>query len=882
MENNSNFDKVQAAVLENPEKAFGYEFSRSGRHLVNRKGGDLDAGKIRIDTVTGVVHYNGGSREAHSNIIKYLERWHLNAAGTQEALAKLADLYGITLEYTPEERAAIGRETLAREIVPYFIEALRQDPEGPAARYLKETRKLEPGTYFGELTAESLKRAKEGLKMRGIKYTREDLLALGLTPANAAAGFNLVIPYYHNGQIKGLQLRQTDPGNPDRYRKSGNYGAAGWCMNLKAGEPAVIVEGDLDAIRLLQAGAETNVIAMGGATPSEDLARTLRRNNITEITYIPDWEKDPDTGRIRNDIALKAVEAFQGLEIAGKTVLKAVYIAELPAPAPEDLQRCAVYKAGKLDRYKQDADSYGRDNGAEALLGVLCDLNTVEAWRWQMNRALLEELPEKGGELRTRAAVRRRFEEIYSRANWAEKAEMKAATGQSWAAELAAYGITPAAVDNLEKDTRNQERTRQLQEGSARLARALEEKAAPAELAGIVRRLGAAVEEDTREDWRPQLTEPFEAALESIKEQPETLKTGWKIGNIGKDGTFYRYGEIEFYPASIAVFCAPTSHGKTSILMQAAHRLALRYQEKTFIFVSVEENRRQLLERSLNLACNIEANEKGETSTGEYCFIRGTRKKAIKAAIRGADALAEYSPVLDYSESFTGLKRAIKMEIERYGRQLAPRLKFIHSEAGAETLTENIMQAVEDYKRAGIEIGAIFVDYLQLLQTEGRNFSRQDEIKEICKALAKLAKETELAIICAAQLNRESTYQRNGGGGIDAITAGNLGEGADIERIAHDIYLVLQTNLVPLHQYTGGKGDGSGELPIDSNKVNAGTRARRIFTRGNALDNPALKAGYMYVEQLKARASQPGGWALLPFDGERGTIGDTDTNKMAE
>ena len=71
---------------------------------------------------------------------------------------------------------------------------------------------------------------------------------------------------------------------------------------------------------------------------------------------------------------------------------------------------------------------------------------------------------------------------------------------------------------------------------------------------------------------------------------------------------------------------------------------------------------------------------------------------------------------------------------------------------------------------------------------------------------------------------------------------------------------------------------------MDPFKIAGGIRSRRLFTRGE-LGRPEtveLKKGYLYVEQLKARDGVTGGWGLLPFNGERGAIGETDKTKMAE
>ena len=60
------------------------------------------------------------------------------------------------------------------------------------------------------------------------------------------------------------------------------------------------------------------------------------------------------------------------------------------------------------------------------------------------------------------------------------------------------------------------------------------------------------------------------------------------------------------------------------------------------------------------------------------------------------------------------------------------------------------------------------------------------------------------------------------------------------------------------------------------------TRSLRIYnTKSIYTAEWELKRGYIYIERLKARDGKTEGWGLLPYDGERGFIGETDKSKMA-
>lgn len=51
-------------------------------------------------------------------------------------------------------------------------------------------------------------------------------------------------------------------------------------------------------------------------------------------------------------------------------------------------------------------------------------------------------------------------------------------------------------------------------------------------------------------------------------------------------------------------------------------------------------------------------------------------------------------------------------------------------------------------------LGMVFIDYLQLMQSPRRSENRQQEVSEISRSLKILARELEIPVICASQLNR--------------------------------------------------------------------------------------------------------------------------------
>lgn len=875
MIDNTNKQAVISAIWANPGPAFGCTFRQSGKYFENLPGGEYkERGKIRItqyaDGSNIRVYYNGSSREETTDVFTYLQTYVLKTANFADTLRELAEIYGLSLTFTPEERETMRRGDLARDVAASLIEALRLNPDGPTARYIQDVRRLTPdGVHFGELTPDSIKRAKDSLQTRGKQWAAADFEALGLTEARARAGYCCVIPYYLNGAIQGLIYRNINPHHSGpKYLYSEGLGRPGYCDRLEQGQPAVIVEGQLDAVRLIQQGVK-NVIAIGGAKIGGEIARLLRGRGITEVVYIPDNETD-EQGRRKTKLIHDAIRAFQSVQVDGEPVIKSLLLLDLPTPSGANA--------------KTDADSYGAEH-PDTFAGMI-DFEPVPAWLWEV-KALREWAAdqERGGRAPV-GSVQEQITDIYNR-NRSPYTRQQLRDYVGGCDDLARYGVTPQALADIEEWAKGREYQNRIKQAAADLSRAVEEQANPETVGAIVRRLRDAQGANTRAEWEAQLSEPFEAELDAIRKQPETSKTKWQLGTISKTGEYKPLERVEFFPADIAVFCAATSHGKTAVLFEAALDLVRNNPNKLYLFVSCEENKRQLTERALNVYIDTPTTETGKTEAGAYCFIKGTRKRTIKAAIMGAAAPEAYGGFMGRSEHFEALKKEIKRGVEAYGRDVRPRLKFVHTEASAESITANILYYVEQYRAAGVEVGGVFVDYMQLLTTEARNFSRPDELKEICKALKDCAARTELPVIIAAQLNREVLRNTNAANGtpLDNITVANIGEGADIERIAHDIYLVWQTDKTPLQWYIKAPSDNTTAPPEpvpNPNKIAGGIRSRRLFTRGE-LGRPEtvkLKTGYLYIEQLKARDGITGGWGLLPFDGERGTVGPNDKTEM--
>jgi replicative DNA helicase len=250
----------------------------------------------------------------------------------------------------------------------------------------------------------------------------------------------------------------------------------------------------------------------------------------------------------------------------------------------------------------------------------------------------------------------------------------------------------------------------------------------------------------------------FSSLLKLIKEdelkerqrnKPESLNSGYTIG-----------GEPLLLPSgAISILCAPTSHGKTTFLINLALNIATAYPDKETYLFSYEEDEDSILINTLNTYLDEE--------------LSGNNRTTLKNYFTGSN------------------KRVLPVKKDEFFKELIEtrRLNINYSSYSSDTLIEAIR-----YLHKHAKPGAIFIDYIQLLNLpEGKykTYSRQEEIKEICIALKDVAVETGLPIILGAQFNREVVNQIR-------IHATKIGEAGDIERIANLIVGFWNNNFQPL------------------------------------------------------------------------------------
>jgi replicative DNA helicase len=298
---------------------------------------------------------------------------------------------------------------------------------------------------------------------------------------------------------------------------------------------------------------------------------------------------------------------------------------------------------------------------------------------------------------------------------------------------------------------------------------------------------------------------------ERLAKKPESLNSGFTID-----------GEELLLPAgAISVLAAPTSHGKTTFLINLALNVAQAYPEKEAYLFSYEEDGDSILINTLNTYLDSDISSNNRRTLKSY-FATGSTEY-IKAHSR---------------EYFTQKKNQFFQQL------IDTRTLNIHySSYDSDTLIDAIR-----YLHKNTNVGSVFIDYIQLLSLptgKYKAYSRQEELKQICTDLKNVAVETGLPIVLGAQFNREVVNQLR-------LHSTKIGEAGDIERVAHLIVGFWNNNFKPM-------GASEGEI--------------------NEINNKGASApDTLYTTLLKNRGGRVGLEEILEFKGNTGKIKNSSSS----
>lgn len=709
-----------------------------------------------------------------------------------EAVKTLADIVGLELPENPNfdkdnYQSYRDQATLLEDCNSYFIYCLENSTGADEIKAYLSSR----GYSDEDVKAMELGYIPSQDKL--YKYLTEtkkynkDLVA-EVVKLNKGIGstHRLTIPYRSGGSVKGFKFRTIGDHKP-KYLNSTGLDRLGGFFNLsgiKGDKDVVIVEGELDSLSATAKGVD-NVVATGGSSIAPEQVRDAIKRGAKSFTLC--FDKEPNKEEETAKRITSAIEVILGEGV------NRIYIVNLP----------------DLGGDKTDPDSIIRESGVESFKQAIREALPYYEYKLQETLNKYGKIEEERG-LQPKDIDRLLDEVVETSTNIPDPTDRDRYKKLFTSLEaIQTLGITEESLSiTVDRLTSTRDKEAQAKEFKKLLSEAtqLQNKG---ETDKALELLDSKVKEVKLKD---KATE-FSSLMIPIKEnelkerqanKPESLNSGYTIG-----------GEPLLLPSgAISIFTAPTSHGKTTFLINLALNVATASPDKETYLFSYEEDGDSILINTLNTYLDEEISSNNRRTLKSY-FTTGSTEY-IKSQSK------------DY---FTSTK-------DKFFRELIEtrRLNIHYCNYNSDTLIEAIR-----YLHKNTNIGAVFIDYIQLLnlpQGKYKTYSRQEEIKEICIALKDVAVETGLPIILGAQFNREVVNQLR-------IHPTKIGEAGDIERIANLIVGFWNNNFKPLAT--------EGEV----NEINI----KGCYTPNT-----------LYTTILKNRGGRVGLEEILDFNGNTGKI----------
>lgn len=532
----------------------------------------------------------------------------------------------------------------------------------------------------------------------------------------------LVIPFYSLGKLIGFKFRAIAEGESPKYcNMKGLDKSTGFYGKRITGGNVLIVEGEFDALTATYYGVN-NVVATAGNSITKEQIEGAIRQGAKGFTICYDNE-----GGGANDTKVNAII---------DTILSA---------GVDDISVCYLPSNGD----KIDVDSYLLTHGKDEFqANVLNARTTYYAYRIEclMSHA-------KG------------LVSAYEQVSYIQSESVSLLAGIDNSMhrdtalrfllgcdEIKELGISEAS---LRKSSDDKRRSR-IRKEQADKAKALSNQInAQIEAGNIPNALDTAKElsslqgmDKANEFEQLFLTNSEEALRNSIRDKVGGVASGYRLGG----------SDLILPSGALSIFAAPTSHGKTAMLINLAVNLAQSIEGDIHLF-SFEESAESILIKALNCYANIR--------------VSNNNRRDIEGYFKGGDIK---------NPEFEEKAKQFFSELCDTGK-----LRIHYCDGDAETLTESIR-----YLHKKSHVGAVLIDYMQLLNPSGKKktYSRQEEMKEVCISLKDTAVDTGLPIIVAAQFNREVVNKLR-------LHVSKIGEAGDIERVGNLIVGMWNNFLKP-------------------------------------------------------------------------------------
>lgn len=624
--------------------------------------------------------------------------------------------------------------------------------------------------------------------------------------ADVPAGVNKY--QYHNGKDK------LPEGNPYAVELTTKFAYIPSSLQ-RGNKELVVVEGQLDCLHLLADGIK-NVVAAGTNHINPKAVEDAIKRGCRSFTLLFDTDptdKDPDKNtKARTAAAHVIAEEAQrmGEEIA-------VYIADMPVVALTD---------------KADPDSYITAYGAAAVQKLID--GAAKSWEYEVvnnvNKYQGQQLTPKQVDT-LKAELLDIYDYIPDPIGREQYKNHVAALIQINNIDGTATPIDPRAIEQMLAEHHSKRVKEKAQKKAKELmleAGRLYGEGNIAKADGLKAKADTVLEDARAEQEYEQIKKPTskKAIFDAIRNAPDAIHTGLHLGKAIDDN------ELLIPSGSLTVIAAPTSHGKTSLLVALAVNEARKHQDKEYYILHYEDTEGMMATRAANSYAGVRISDRNEQ----------TILNRIKQGGWGGyytdnmpDVIAEYD----------------RKESEFYKLMEQGTLHIKHTEMCCESLCSTIGRLAAPGK-----LGGVFIDYIQripLQDTKGVN-RRDEEIARICQMLEAVAAETGTPIVITSQYNREVTDPTK-------MHPTKMAEGASIERIAANIWGVWNTDMLVFAP------DSVRDLPTYYKGLKVNPDLKDSRNRNNA-------AIVMVHKNRHGIGAAANAWGLLHFDLNTGTVGD--------
>ena len=817
-------NELNPALFERLDKAFpDMDFKRKGnvwkspKHLDGRDSSDGEGCYSSSKRYFGrIADCRGSGSESFSFVDFEADRmgYGKGVQGEQliSVLERLCSVCGLSVPKgdTKEYSEYKERQEALFKICKQMEAALFKPEGADVLKYLKERRgyseELIKEMGLGALTEETKEQLKNLKLLSDIKSPQAEKWY------NPAEFYRLAIPYISGGRIRGFKFRLIEDGKrlPDggglaKYRntnggglKEALFGVSGARITGVGSERDItIVEGELDALRAQAEGFPYVVAATGGDLNIEAL-RELKKKGADKITLLFDRGEQGSTDeRTLPDKIRKALQLIDKAGLRG-------YVAEFPP---------------REDGKKVDLDSFLLDHSAEELKEILSFAET--GYLWIFNRERDRYIEKQGGEGErctlkdlndlTRFTCRLYLSENIRPEEWSLiRKTYEAATGYL----LKEEDIQKEAdILKAEADKKRQEEETQLLHSKA--ASLLRD--GKTEEALLLMREGAGrLERISREiEFSHYLDENIDSLFEEYKGQERGVSTNISL----------RYGTENYrfiLPSGALTFIGgATGHGKSRLLQSLALDLTTDGEEGTALYISYEENRKNVNRQLLNAFIDLDLTTNNNEQTLQE-FLCNNSARFIKSAL-----LPEFY-----------------RKLEEYKQLRQERLRLIKPQDNTLETLEGLLRYA--FKNKDRKIRAVFIDYVQeiYLESTKRGQNRTDELKDICITLDSIAQETDTPIVLAAQLKADVESPLS-------MSNQDIADSINIARKASEVILLWSSAEKPLKDKDG----------IELGKIKSTLPDLHIGERGT-----------LYVKLTKSRLLPKGAQAFLSINGNTGRV----------